>query len=814
MFHREIKVVVSLFVVLLIFTSCGTTRILGLQRQEVQKLLRNGDMNFIARAELPGDFSQAVARLTELTHIHPAAPFYAGLLVGAQWGASEQSRKFQTLLFAAALESPSLPARREATQRLAGLILETQQPGEVQDVLAFLSAANGRGRQDITLLRAAALYRLGYYNEAAALLPADPDGGWERALVLFAAWRDALEVAEAEFGGGTLHYTINFIADEPDDAPRFFISEAVAEPLRQEILPFLFALPAGDLRRWAYTEALSLEGLLTPGERGVIFSRRFPVSHAITLNNLRPALQDGGLLFFRFPSLIGDLARAYQFTPAMREEGVTLFTAWDSLLESGVLTASILTTGGNPNNPNTFHELNAFVNSLDNEAVDARRYLLLHHAGRIERARGRLAQSTEYFWQALALAPDSLQSDACIWYILMNTVVSDPSNAAPVFLSTIPLWTDMSVFNAVLDRLSRYLASVRDWDTLLEVFYALESRVAAGVPSSAALAQFAWISGRAIQEGFLTANRSAEDFFRIALNEPNGTFYYRTMAALSLGESFSPVRDTRRVSRRAASAPVSEGGELEFLLGFFDHGAAAFALPFIRARENDLAIPELRMVAQALAGAENWAESLRLTARFIRRPGHEISRHDLYLLHPRPYQALIERHSREMGIGPEIMFGLIRTESFFAAGVSSHAGAVGLAQLMPATAQDIAVRMVRAGGPDLRNPNGIDLTNPEINVQMGAFYLRHLINNQMEGCPVLGLMAYNGGQGRVRRWVAADREREDGALPIDLFLETVIYPETRNYGRLVLAAAAIYGYLYYGRTMEEVAASIFRQRTL
>jgi soluble lytic murein transglycosylase len=172
--------------------------------------------------------------------------------------------------------------------------------------------------------------------------------------------------------------------------------------------------------------------------------------------------------------------------------------------------------------------------------------------------------------------------------------------------------------------------------------------------------------------------------------------------------------------------------------------------------------------------------------------------------------ALIERHSREIGIRPEIMFGLIRTESFFASGVSSHAGAVGLAQLMPATAADIAVRLVRAGGPDLRNPSGIDLTNPEINVHMGTFYLRHLIVNQMEGCPMLGLMAYNGGQGRVRRWVAADREREDGALPIDLFLETVIYPETRNYGRLVLSAAAIYGYLYYGRTMEEVATSIFR----
>jgi len=806
MFHREIKAIAALFIVLLFFTSCGTTRILGLQSQEARQLLQNGNMGFIVHADLPQDFSQAVSRLSELTYIHPAAAFYAALIVGAQGAGSEQSRKIQALLFSAALESPSLPARRESANRLAALILETDNTEKVQDMLAFFAAANNnngrQSRQDIVLLHAASLYRLGYYNEAVALLPPDPVGGWERALVLFAAWRTVAAELFPYTPDGDFSYILITAQTEPGG---FALTLADVEPLRQEITGFLFDLGAGDLRRWAYSEALSLEGLLTPGEQGVILSRRFPISHAITLNNLRPALEDGGLLFFRRPDLIGDLARAYQFTPAMREEGVSLFTAWDSFLETRVLPAFFLAGSSS----NDFQELASFVSALDSEAVDARRYLFLHHAGRIERARGRFAHSTEQFWRALELAPNTLQSDACIWYILMNTVVHDPSNAAPVFLSTIPQWTDMTVFNGVLDRLSRHLASVREWDTLLEVFYALESRTAS-VPSSAALAQFAWISGRAIQEGFITANRSAEDFFRIALNDPNGSFYYRTMAALSLGESFSPVRDNRRAARREASVPVPEGGELEFLLGFFENGAASFALPFVRAGEDGLSIPELRLVAHAFAGAENWAESLRLTARFIRRPGHQITRQDLYLLHPRPYMALIERHSREIGIRPEIMFGLIRTESFFASGVSSHAGAVGLAQLMPATAADIAVRLVRAGGPDLRNPSGIDLTNPEINVHMGTFYLRHLIVNQMEGCPMLGLMAYNGGQGRVRRWVAAVREREDGALPIDLFLETVIYPETRNYGRLVLSAAAIYGYLYYGRTMEEVATSIFR----
>jgi len=162
----------------------------------------------------------------------------------------------------------------------------------------------------------------------------------------------------------------------------------------------------------------------------------------------------------------------------------------------------------------------------------------------------------------------------------------------------------------------------------------------------------------------------------------------------------------------------------------------------------------------------------------------------------------------EMELAPEILFALIRTESFFGADAVSHAGAVGLAQLMPATAADVAARIARRGGPDYRSTNGIDLKDPETNIHLGAFYLRQL-TNQM-GNPMLALLAYNGGQGRVRRWLAADRQL--GGLPEDLFLETIEYNETREYGRQVLAAAAVYGYLYYGMSMEKTAANIISRR--
>ena len=780
MYRQETKTAIFLFVFLLCFSSCGTAQILGLHRQEAADMLRMGDMGFIVQAELPADFSEAVSELRTLSQIHPAAAYYAGRLAGANLESSEEeSRRLQMLLFSAALESPSPPARREATLRLLRLLLETAEPHEVQDMIGFLSAANMRNRADAILLHAAALYRLERYEEAARLLPS-PEDGWEKALAFFARLRAAGENAPVT---------------------------PVDETTRREIVAFLFDIPAGDLRRWAYTEAIAIEGLLTPGERGIIFSRRFPVSHRITLNNLSPAMQDGGLLFFQYPALIGDLARAYQFTPAMRQEGLDRFNAWGSLLETRNLPASFFTMDGSGTSEN-YAELLSFVRALDIEAINARRYLILHHSGRIERARGRFAASSEYFRRALAFAPDTLQSDACHWYILMNTVVNDPSNATPVFLSAIPHLTDMSVFNGAFDRLSRHLANERQWDTMLEVFNALESKTSGGTRAGTSLAQFAWITGRAVQEGFLTTDRSAESFFRVAFEQPNASVYYRTMAALKLGENFSPVESANPGAR--LTTPPNEDGELEFLLGFFEHGAASFAQPYIRALEHKLSIPQLRRVSDALGAAGDWMESIRVAFRYTHRAYFVRSREDLYRSHPRPFLDLVERYAAEMNLRPEMMLGLIRTESLFGHYAVSHAGAVGLAQFMPRTGEYIADRIIRAGGPNLRSPGGLILTDPRVSIHLGSFYMRHLISNQMEGSIMLALQAYNGGQGRVRRWLDADREWPDGGLPLDLFLEAIPIPETRNYGRFVLAAAAIYGYLYYGTTMEEVAASIWQ----
>jgi soluble lytic murein transglycosylase len=587
--------------------------------------------------------------------------------------------------------------------------------------------------EEAPALNSACLYNLGRYKDLVKLFPASPavpgisdvSGAWSKALSLFAEWKDPGSKEDSERAG-------------------------------REISSFLFGQIPAEVLRWAHSEALSLDGLLDPAELAALSGRLNPEDYGTSLRNFRSAISQDENVFFRYPQLIAELGRAYQYTPLFREEGASLFKSWA-----------------------------ARASSVDAPGL----YYLLFYSGRILRSLARYSESGEYFRRARALAPDALQSDTCVWYMLMNTMAENPRNTAAAVTATMPFWKDMSYFTDVLERLSAYLAAERQWNTMLEIFSAMENQ------GGQSLSQYAWILGRAAQEGYITTGRGAEDFFRIAFREAKGSFYYRAMAASKLGETFAPELQLSGEPDAALKA------ETEFILGLIEY-AAPFARQYIRAAEDGLGAGELRQIAQALASAGEIRESLNIISRYTAREGYEPNYRDLELFYPRPFVDLTEKYAREAGIGPEILYGLIRTESYFEPEAVSRSGATGLAQLMPSTAEEMAGRIARLGGKDYRET--LDLKDPETSVHIGSFYLGYLIRNM--GSPMLALLSYNGGMGRVRRWLG----QAPGGLPHDLFLETIEFGETREYGRRVLAAAAAYGYLYYGMSMEAVAEDIYR----
>jgi soluble lytic murein transglycosylase len=729
-----------LFFFSLLPLSCiGTTPVLGISRDEAAAYLKKGDISFIRQAQLPDNFLEAESRLKQLSVIHSAAPFYAGLLIGGS------SNSIETLLFCAALESPSLPVRREAALKLVPLILEIGSEKDVRDVLSFLGSAKFKDREEIQTLIAACLYRLGRYEEAAKIDLAQPVSAklaeWNRALSLFSA-------LNASSAGST-------------------------QEMKREITAFLFGSLSDDVRRWANGQALSSTGLLESVELLALSARPVQGNYGEALLKLRPALSDGGSLFFCYPDLIADLGRAYQYTPSLRDEGARLFKSWTELLDG----------------------------QKEDETVKSSKFFVNFYAGRIERERTQYAESTEYFKRALEFAPNDLQSDACHWYMLMNTMAGSPAAAMRQALADMSRWKDIDYFSDVLDSLACYFIGRRQWDNILELLHGLEV-----IGTGRSLAQYAWIVGRAVQKGYIKAERNVESFFRIAFDKGNDSFYYRAMAASALGIPFTVEEDRSSAETQDNSGP---GSELEFLLGFFEYSASAFALPYIQSVEKDLSPAELRKVAEALTASDRWKNSLELVSRYTDRKNYELARQDLFLLFPQPYKELIEKYAGEAELGAEILYGLIRTESYFVSDAVSRSGAVGLVQLMAPTAADMAGRIARSGGRDYRIPE-INLKDPETSIHIGSFYLRYLVEQM--GNPMLALLAYNGGMGRVRRWLAADSQQAGGALPHDLFLESIEFSETREYGRRVLSAASVYGYLYYGMSMEETAADIYRQR--
>ncbi len=132
-----------------------------------------------------------------------------------------------------------------------------------------------------------------------------------------------------------------------------------------------------------------------------------------------------------------------------------------------------------------------------------------------------------------------------------------------------------------------------------------------------------------------------------------------------------------------------------------------------------------------------------------------------------------------------LVHALIRQESAFDRNALSPAGARGLMQLMPGTARETA-------GKIGMNYFSVDsLSDPDQNIRLGSAYLKRLID-RYDGSYPLALAAYNGGPGRVDKWVQEFGDPRTGDVDILDWIEQIPVSETRNYVQRVLEAVYIY----------------------
>jgi soluble lytic murein transglycosylase len=186
---------------------------------------------------------------------------------------------------------------------------------------------------------------------------------------------------------------------------------------------------------------------------------------------------------------------------------------------------------------------------------------------------------------------------------------------------------------------------------------------------------------------------------------------------------------------------------------------------------------------QKLLAAAEVARRHEVYDRAINTAERTVGLHDFSLRYLAPYRDVLKTQASQLALDEAWVYGLIRQESRFVPEAKSRAGASGLMQLMPGTAQWVAKRI------GLKNWRWAQVTEVDTNLSLGTYYLRHVLDLH-DGQPVLASAAYNAGPTRARTW------RPESVMEGAIFAETIPFTETRIYVKNVMANATYYAHTF------------------
>lgn len=284
-----------------------------------------------------------------------------------------------------------------------------------------------------------------------------------------------------------------------------------------------------------------------------------------------------------------------------------------------------------------------------------------------------------------------------------------------------------------------------------------------------------WL-GRALEK---KGDSAAASYYRTMLEEYPAGFYatwYREQKGVKDGREPLGNRDA------LAELPVAAGFDKARLLaslGMFEEARLEMAASRKKIGEKKGGFPALARICLEIRDYGS-AISLFMQNRPV---AWEKGTLPLWAAgYPRAYTELVSQNAVLNGLSEGLVYALIRAESGFAPAIKSSAGAIGLMQMMPATA-----KMTSREKGDF-NPQR--LTVPEYNIRLGTKHLNDLMKEH-KGDVVYMAAAYNAGSGALERW-----KKSYKGLTKDEFVESIPYQETREYVKKVYASAATYRQLY------------------
>jgi len=449
---------------------------------------------------------------------------------------------------------------------------------------------------------------------------------------------------------------------------------------------------------------------------------------------------------------------------------------------------------------------------LDRGADPSRVYFNAFWNARFLRAAEQWQDAETWFSKATALAATALERDAAAWYQVEATGKRSAAAAIAALGTAMAASRNPGYYSDLLEPLSRDALVARDGVALAALDAAVSAKAG---PRDAA--RLAYLCARAAQVGIVTdahvaaafgrayADRSAYADARMkAAYNQKADGWYRLAAAYRLGEPLvdslttpEPVLPAAPASSTEPAAPLESDtsaadssaqdtgtpvvGPDEYALALARFGLGARVRSELGAEFTLLKPDTVRSVAETMQAAGRYDRAYRFIATLFWNSSFKPTRRDAELYWPRPYPEAFAAAAAATGLDEFLLYGLARSESAFDPAAVSKSGAIGLTQLMPATAAEMAARLKLAE---------YELTDPEDNLAIGSAYFARILNG-VDGRVLPAVFSYNGGPTRFRRW-----EAEYGDLPLDLMLEALSYSETRQYGRNVASAALSYAALY------------------
>lgn len=421
-------------------------------------------------------------------------------------------------------------------------------------------------------------------------------------------------------------------------------------------------------------------------------------------------------------------------------------------------------------------------------------------------------RSLKQFESALSLAGDDNERDQALWYYLQSCLKISTEEAVAGLQKYAASFSQKEYFDDFFDSLSVLLFSGGKWDLFEKVYDAIKDYA-----SQATVSKYAYLTARILQTQIKDSDENKiKSALQKAVDCDPGTFvYYKLLAANELGYStesvdkmfFAPKNLPPLVPEKMSQEETLSARKL--LLGYADFGFGEMIYDEWKfffdmdSRIIDLeTVVRLSSFLRQMANGQNdyYSKSLRMISRSANLDGIQISKKAFELLYPRNFMEQVQESAKEFEVDDHLMFALIRTESFFEPKIQSHAGAIGLTQLMEATASDCAKKL---------KVEEYNLLDPATNIRFGTYYYSH-VKRRLNDSGILALFAYNAGITTVRRWIRSSKIELNSQKQLwsDMFLETLPFAETRGYGRRVVSAAAMYAYLYGGKNPCQIVNEI------